>query len=102
MNEDTQKGFEMILHAGNAKTMAMESMDFAEQGAFEQAEEKLQDAEHEVVMAHHVHKGFLDELANGKSIEMDLILTHALDHLSSAELICLMAQKMIHIYKKGR
>ena len=88
-----EKGFEIILHAGNAKSMALESIAFAETNEFEKADKEL-------VLAHQVHKDILDLLANGQKIDVDLILAHALDHLSSAELICILAQKFIHLYER--
>ena len=85
-----EKGFEIILHAGNAKSMALESIAFAETNEFEKAKQELEKAD----------KDILDLLANGQKIDVDLILAHALDHLSSAELICILAQKFIHLYER--
>ena len=95
-----EKGFEIILHAGNAKSMALESIAFAEINEFEKAKQELEKADKELVLAHQVHKDILDLLANGQKIDVDLILAHALDHLSSEELICILAQKFIHLYER--
>lgn len=100
MGFEIEKGFEIILHAGNAKCIALEIINLAEEGELDAAHKKIEKADEELVLAHQVHKDILDLLANGQRIDMDLILTHALDHLASAELICLLAQKFISIYEK--
>ena len=100
MNEDTMVAFDVILHAGNGKTSAMNAMDEAEKGNFEKADELIAEAEKEVNEAHLVHKNLLDKIVGGETVMMDLFLTHALDHMTSAEDMILTAKRFISLYKK--
>lgn len=100
MNEDTKVAFEVIFHAGNGKTAAMSAMDEAEKGNFEKAEELMIEAENEANQAHLVHKSLLDRIVNGENVDADLFMTHALDHMTSAEDMIIVAQRFISLYKK--
>ncbi len=100
MNEETKISFEVIFHAGNSKTSAMNAMEAAENGMFEKAEELIEEAQLEANRAHLAHKNLLDKIVNGEMITMDLLMTHALDHMTSAEDMIIVAQRLISLYKK--
>lgn len=100
MSENTEIAFDVILHAGNGKSLAMEAIDLAEEGRFDEAENKVKEAENETNQAHLVHKKLLDRIVNGEDITMNLFLTHSLDHMTSAEDTILNAKRFIRLYKK--
>ena len=100
MNNDVMMAFDVILHAGNGKTLAMNAMDAAELNDMESAEKMIEDAKKEVNEAHLLHKSLLDKIANGQKVEVDLFLTHALDHLTSAEDMIIIAERFMNLYRK--
>lgn len=97
---DYQNSFEIILHAGNAKALVLQSMEAAEHGDFEKARALVDDANQEVLEAHEQHKSLLVQLANGEKVEVDLMMVHAEDHLNSANEEILLAKHLIKLYQK--
>ena len=99
---DYSISFNMIMHAGAAKSLALEAVELATDGQIAEAQSKLKEAEAEYNEAHKSHKGLLDQImCEGKQIEMDLMLTHALDHLTASELVMTLAQTVITLCRKG-
>lgn len=99
---DYQISFDIIMHAGTAKSLALEATKLATDGNIREAEAKLKEAEIEYNEAHKSHKGLLDQImCEGRQIEMDLMLTHALDHLTASELVMTLAQTIINLCRKG-
>lgn len=92
--------FELILHAGNAMSLSMESLYDARENRFEEAEEKLLQADKEINEAHKIQSDLLFKMANNEKVEVDVLLVHAQDHLSMAmvtrnfaeEILCLRKQ----------
>jgi cellobiose PTS system EIIA component len=102
MDKETEIAFDVILHAGNGKSAAMAAMDKAESNDIEEANKLLEEAEKETNEAHLIHKKLLDRIVNGESIQMNIFITHALDHMTSAEDMILIAKRFINLYKKER
>lgn len=100
MGENTEIAFDVILHAGNGKSLAMEAINLAEERRFDEAESRVKEAEDEANQAHLVHKKLLDRIVNGEDIVMNLFLTHSLDHMTSAEDTILNAKRFIRLYKE--
>ena len=97
---DYQMSFNIILHAGNAKTLVMESIEAAEHGAFEQASQKLEEANAEMLAAHEQHHSLLTQLANGEGVNVDLMMVHAENHLNAAAEEIMMARQFIKVYQR--
>lgn len=92
--------FQIILHAGNARSDAMEALQMAKDGRFKEAQEKLVSADEAFLEAHHMQTSLLHDEANGKSTELSVILIHAQDHLMNALTVKDLAIEMIDMYKK--
>ncbi len=97
MDQEMEIGFSMIMAAGDAKNLAMQAMDLAEDNQIDQASGKLEEANGKLNEAHQAHKDCLTRLANGENVEAGLILTHAMDHLTAAELTIQNAQRIIRL-----
>lgn len=97
---DYEKSFEIILHAGNAKNMAMEAINEAENSNFKKAYELLDQTNDEILLAHEGHKDLLVKLANGERVDVDLLMVHAEDHLNSATEEILMAKHIVKLYER--
>ncbi|GIO28301.1 PTS lactose/cellobiose transporter subunit IIA [Ornithinibacillus bavariensis] len=99
--EDIQTlSFQIILHAGNARSCAMEAISYAKDYNFSAARGKIEEAEQEFVQAHHVQTDLLQNEANGKKNEVTVILVHAQDHLMTALTVKELANEMITMYER--
>ncbi|MEN2766867.1 PTS lactose/cellobiose transporter subunit IIA [Ornithinibacillus xuwenensis] len=99
--EDIQAlSFTIILHAGNARSSAMEAISYAKDYNFSAAREKIKEAEEAFVEAHHVQTDLLQLEASGKKHEVTVILVHAQDHLMTALTVKDLANEMITMYER--
>jgi cellobiose PTS system EIIA component len=92
--------FQLILHAGNARSSSMEAIQLAKAGEFEEAAEKLEEANQAFLEAHHAQTSLLTKEANGEDLAVSIILVHAQDHLMTAMTVKEMAQEFIELYRK--
>ncbi|WP_071875946.1 PTS lactose/cellobiose transporter subunit IIA, partial [Enterococcus phoeniculicola] len=70
----------LIMYGGNAKSDAMEAIAAAKKGEFEEADQKIADAEASLVEAHHSQTGLLTQEAQGNHMEVTLLTVHSQDH----------------------
>lgn len=87
--------FELILHAGNAKSKAMEAIYASREKDFIKAQKNLEEAEKELNEAHKSQTAMLVGEANGEKLEMNILLVHALDHLSMATVTLELAEELV-------
>ncbi|WP_253286816.1 PTS lactose/cellobiose transporter subunit IIA [Virgibacillus sp. MSJ-26] len=92
--------FQIILHAGNARSYAMEAIHEAKEYHFKEAREKIELAEEEFTKAHHEQTKLLQEESKGSKHEVTVILVHAQDHLMTAMTVKDLANEMIDMYEK--
>lgn len=92
--------FTIILHAGNARSLAMEALLAAKKFDFTAAREKIKKAEKEFTLAHKEHTDLLQKAVHGTTGDIPIILVHAQDHLMMALTVRDLANEMIHIYEK--
>ena len=76
--------FQLILHAGSARSFAKEAAEFAEGGKWQEAEATLEQANEEQTQAHKINTSIITKAARGENIEFSVLLTHALDLLMLA------------------
>ncbi len=90
--------FEMILHAGNARSEAMEAIYESRSGKMEEAAEHLKNAKDEMGIAHQAQSQLLFKDAEER-INMGVLLTHALDHMSMASVAYDIAEEIVLLRK---
>jgi len=101
INEEMQLlSFNIILHAGNARSSAMEAIGLAKDYHFTEARAKIVESEKEFTEAHRVQTRLLQDEASGKVNEISVILIHAQDHLMTAMTVKELANEMIDMYEK--
>ncbi|WP_284138985.1 MULTISPECIES: PTS lactose/cellobiose transporter subunit IIA [unclassified Virgibacillus] len=104
MSEATEEiqmiSFQIILHAGNARSYAMEAIALAKDYRFREAREKIADADEAFNEAHHMQTKLLQEEASGNPTVVTVILVHAQDHLMTAMTVKDLANEMITMYEK--
>ncbi|MCW6701156.1 PTS lactose/cellobiose transporter subunit IIA [Anaerococcus sp. NML200537] len=92
--------FNIIVHAGESRSLSSEAMDAAENYDFQKAEELLQKANEEFLKCHEVQTDMLTREANGEENEINVILIHSQDHLTMATMAMDNARRWIKINKK--
>ncbi len=97
-NEDI--AFKLILHAGNAKSLAMEAIYESRDGNFDESEQKLQEAEKELTVAHKCQSKMIFAESNGKQHEAKILLSHAMDHMAMATISYEMAEEIVLLRKE--
>lgn len=102
MNESIEKihklSFNIILHAGNGKSDAIEAITLAKMYKFNEAKEKVEHAREQLVKAHQVQSTLLQEEASGNKIDFTIMLVHAQDHLMTAITVKDLAKEFIDLY----
>lgn len=92
--------FNIIVHAGESRSLSSEAMDAAEAYDFDKAEELLEKANEEFLACHGVQTDMLTKEANGEKNEINVILIHSQDHLTMATMAMDNARRWIKINKK--
>ncbi|MXQ54674.1 PTS lactose/cellobiose transporter subunit IIA [Shimazuella alba] len=92
--------FQIILHAGNARSSSMEAIHLAKNGKFKEAQAKITEAEKEFLEAHHSQTKLLQTEAGGQVQSPTVLLIHSQDHLMTAMTVKEMAQEFIELYER--
>ena len=92
-DEKYEVAFEIIACAGDAKSLALM--------AIEQAEKNLAEAREQMAKAHDVQNDMLQSEAQGKSVELNIVLIHAEDHLTMAIMSIDFAEEFIELYMQN-
>lgn len=89
----------IVAYAGEAKSKAIEAIDLAEEGKFEEADAKIEEAYESLKNAGQEHFKALQADINGE-LALNLLLMHAEDQFITIESFILVSTKLIKIYKK--
>jgi cellobiose PTS system EIIA component len=85
----------MILHAGDARSNALEALRSAREQKFSEAAGFMAKAKQKLIDAHHIQTNLLQAEASGAKQEISLLLMHAQDHLMTAMLAKDLLEEMI-------
>ena len=94
--------FQIISHAGTAKSNYIEAMAKATDGDFKKASELINEGIEEYRLAHKAHSSLITEEASGNKVEVGLLLMHAEDQLITTEVIKIVAEENIQLLKEIR
>ena len=86
----------IIANAGDGKSSCMEALDYAEAGDWEAARQALTVADEAIVKAHEIHTKLLVEEARDPAA-MPMMLIHASNHLSAAEISREFAERLLRM-----
>lgn len=98
-NELISVAMQIILHAGDARNFARESLSLAKNFEFEKADHKLKEAEESLVLAHKSQTEIIQNEASGHSYQFSLLFAHAQDTLMTIQSELKMSKEMIDILK---
>ncbi|MCC5894536.1 MAG: PTS lactose/cellobiose transporter subunit IIA [Alkalibacterium sp.] len=88
----------LIMHGGDARSSAMEAIHAAKNNDFDLANEKLRNSDQAISEAHKVQTNLLTQEASGESVELNLLMVHAQDHLMSAMTYRDLVEEMVELY----
>lgn len=101
MSEKTlETVMEIIVHSGEAKSLAMEALQAAKKQDFELAEQKIQASKDALIVAHKAQTKMLTQEAQGETVEMSLILVHSQDHLMTSITFKDLVIEFIEVYRQ--
>jgi len=93
---------EIIAYGGEGKSLAMQAIQKARAGNFQEAENLLKQADAAITKSHQHHSELLFYEADHNDLQISMLLIHAADHLTSADIIREMAEELIYMYKEIR
>lgn len=91
---------EIIASSGSARSCALEAIKYAKNGNLEKAKEKLDESQGYLGKAHNVQTNLIQNEANGKKTEVNLLLVHAQDHLMNAITIKDISKEFVDMYER--
>lgn len=100
MEEMERCVMELVVNGGNARSMAIEALRAARDGNFDEAHEKMKEAEETLTQAHNMQTSLIQKELNGEKAEIGLLMVHAQDHLMNAITVMDLVREMIEILKK--
>ena len=92
----------IISNAGAARSSAYEALSEAKKNNFDKAFEKIEQANKYITDAHAAHSGLLKMDAKGEVAAVDLLLTHAQDHVMTSQVAVELVSEMIPMLKEIR
>lgn len=91
----------MIADSGDSISCSMAACQAASKGDFEEAEANLKSADEAITRAHRTHTELLiKEANNSNEVTFSLLLVHASNHLTNAEISYNFAEQLIVLYKE--
>lgn len=99
MEENYAAAFNLIMNAGNSKSLSIMAIQSAREFNFEEAEKYLKEAELEMRAAHQSQIDLIQQEARGNPVEVNIILVHAQDHLTMAMMAKDRAGEILNLYR---
>ena len=90
----------VILHAGDARSLIFKAGEKIEEFAFGEAEGLLKQAQEELNVAHVLQTQYMQQEAGGQAVEYCVLFTHAQDTLMTIVSEYNMTMQMLRITKK--
>ena len=94
-----EMAFGLILNAGNSKSKSMMAIEAAREFEFEEAEKLVAEAEEDLRAAHQTQTDLIQGEARGEKMDLNLIMVHAQDHLTTAMIMVDQAREFINLYR---
>lgn len=101
MNNDevTLVAFEIVAHAGDARSKLITALKEAKNKNFSEAEKLINEAEKCLVRAHKAQTDMLFQESQGQNIEISFIMVHAQDHLMTTLLLKDVIDTLMDVYR---
>ena len=91
---------EIIVNAGQSRSLCFEALHAARQGNIDEAKSLLREADGYARQAHKMQTKLLEQDAGEARQPMTLIMVHAQDHLMNSLLARELSEEIIHLYQR--
>ena len=98
-NELILVAMDIILNAGNARNKLEEALNFAKEGNFETAMDRIKDAKEDIRLAHLAQTQVIQSEMSGKVFDPTLLFNHAQDTLMTIMSEVNLTRSMIELYE---
>ncbi|MCL1944202.1 MAG: PTS lactose/cellobiose transporter subunit IIA [Firmicutes bacterium] len=90
----------LIVDAGNGKSLAMEAIYHAKDGDFEAAHKALKESNEAISGIHNSQTELIQSAARGENIDVSLFMVHAQDHVMTAILAKDLATEIVELHER--
>ena len=90
----------LVVNSGEARSIAMEAIELARQGQFDEAAAKIAAARETINAAHNFQTELVQREVNNDPVPMSLLMCHGQDHLMTAMVVIDLAEQFIEVYQK--
>ena len=91
---------EIIVNAGQSRSLCFEALHAARQGNIDEAKSLLREADGYARQAHKMQTKLIEQDAGEDRQPMTLIMVHAQDHLMNSLLARELSEEIIHLYQR--
>ncbi|WP_174411674.1 PTS lactose/cellobiose transporter subunit IIA [Enterobacter hormaechei] len=91
---------EIIVNAGQSRSLCFEALHAARQGNLDEAKSLLREADGYARQAHKMQTKLIEQDAGEARQPMTLIMVHAQDHLMNSLLARELSEEIIHFYQR--
>lgn len=91
---------QIIAFAGDSKCCAIEAMEAARAGDFDEAERLLEKSGESFDLAHEIHTKVITSEAKGEDVKITMLLMHASNIFTTAEVSRIFAEQYIELCKE--
>ena len=91
---------EIIVNAGQSRSLCFEALHAARQGNIDEAKSLLREADGYARQAHKMQTKLIEQDAGEGRQLMTLIMVHAQDHLMNSLLASELSEEIIHLYQR--
>lgn len=88
---------ELIVYAGNVRSLAILALRLARQGEYAQANQKMAECEEALLKAHSIQRRLIADELSGSAIPMTLLAVHAQDQMMNAMTVKDLVEEMIEM-----
>jgi PTS system cellobiose-specific IIA component len=96
---DETQVMNLIVYAGNARSLVMEALVKAKTGDFDGAQMKQKEAAEAMGEAHKLQTSILEESLDRPEAATSLLMVHAQDHLMNAITVLELARELCELYQ---
>lgn len=91
---------EIIVNAGQSRSLCFEALHAARQGNLDEAKSLLREADGYARQAHKMQTKLIEQDAGEARQPMTLIMVHAQDHVMNSLLARELSEEIIHLYQR--
>lgn len=99
-NNEEDIAFQIILHAGNAKSLCMDAVKAASENKFDESDDFFKQAADELEQAHNCQTDIIRQDILDKEAKVSLLMVHAQDHVMNAITVYDLTLQIAKLYRR--